>query len=30
MAAVAVHIDLGAQEKCLTLFTLFPHLFALK
>ena len=30
MAAVTVHSDFGAQENSLSLFALFPHLFAMK
>ena len=30
MAAVTVHSDFGAQENSLSLFPVFPHLFAMK
>ena len=30
MAAVTICSDFGAQENCLSLFPLFPHLFAMK
>ena len=30
MAAVTVHSDFGAQENSLSLFPLFPHLYAMK
>ena len=30
LTAVIVHSDFGAQENSLSLFSLFPHLFALK
>ena len=30
MAAVTICSDIGAQEKSLSLFPLFPHLFAMK
>ena len=30
MAAVTVHNDFGARENSLSLFPLFPHLFAVK
>ena len=30
MAAVTIHSDFGAQENSLSLFPLFPHLFAMK
>ena len=30
MAAVTICSDLGAQENSLSLFPLFPHLFAMK
>ena len=30
MAVVTIHSDFGAQENSLSLFPLFPHLFAIK
>ena len=30
MVSVTVHSDFGAQEKNLSLFPLFPHLFAME
>ena len=30
MVAVTIHSDFGAEENSLSLFPLFPHLFAIK